>query len=401
MARYLGPTQLGVYGYCAALISLFTFFPLLGLDAVLKRELLERPYASAELIASAVLLRLIAGVIAYVSVIFAALNGWGLHADEPRLIAILGLLLFQPALFSIDLWLQAHLHAPWSVSSQLIALLVGSVARVALIVSGASIHQFALVAVIEVVFGAAGVWLCAKRLGMTFSWVAARMSTMRELCREAWPMMFASLAVIVYMKIDEVMIRQLAGPAAAGIYGAAARLSEVWYFLPMILASSVLPALLKLRGADPAHYELRLQQYYDLSAGAAYALSVPIALAAPWLIRVAYGEAFSAAAPILAVHIWASVFVFIGVARGQWLVNERLQGFYLATTVAGAAANILLNFVAIPRWGALGAAYATVVSYALAAWIGSFFHRSVRPTARMQTRALLIPVLGWRYFIRP
>jgi O-antigen/teichoic acid export membrane protein len=91
----------------------------------------------------------------------------------------------------------------------------------------------------------------------------------------------------------------------------------------------------------------------------------------------------------------------LGVARGQWLVNERLQGFYLITTVAGAIANILLNLVAIPRWGGLGAAYATVVSYAIAGWLGSFFHPAVRESAGMQTRALLIPISGWRYLRRP
>jgi O-antigen/teichoic acid export membrane protein len=223
---------------------------------------------------------------------------------------------------------------------------------------------------------------------------------MRRLLRQAWPLMFTSLAIIVYMKIDEVMLRHLAGPAAVGIYAAAAKLSEVWYFLPTALGSSLLPALLRARAADAAGYEQRLQQYYDLSAAAAYALSIPVALAAPWIVRLAYGAEFAAAGPILAVHIWSSIFVFLGVARGQWLVNEGLQKFYLGATAAGAVANILLNLVFIPRWGGLGAAIATVVSYALAAWLASYFHPEVRATAAMQTRALLIPFLGWRYLRR-
>jgi O-antigen/teichoic acid export membrane protein len=229
---------------------------------------------------------------------------------------------------------------------------------------------------------------------------AARLTTMRELFAAAWPLMFASLAIVVYMKIDEVMLRQLAGPSAVGIYAAAAKLSEVWYFLPTALASSVLPALLRAQKSNPAEYTLRQQQYYDLSAAIAYGLSVPIALAAPWIVRVAYGAEFITAGPILAVHIWSSVFVFLGVARGQWLVNEGLQKFYLAATAAGAVANIALNFAFIPRWGGLGAAWATVISYGLAGWLASYFHPAVRSMAKMQTRALLVPLLGWRYFRR-
>jgi O-antigen/teichoic acid export membrane protein len=108
-------------------------------------------------------------------------------------------------------------------------------------------------------------------------------------------------------------------------------------------------------------------------------------------VRVLYGRPFADAGPILAVHIWSSVFVFLGVARGQWLVNEKLQHFYLASTMVGAVANVGLNLVLIPRAGGLGAAVATVVSYALAAWLCSYFHPAVRPTAAMQTRALLVP----------
>ena len=145
----------------------------------------------------------------------------------------------------------------------------------------------------------------------------------------------------------------------------------------------------------------RLQDPYDVSAAAAYGLSIVIAPAAPWIVRLAYGDAFAAAGPILAVHIWSSIFVFLGVARGQWLVNEGLQRFYLVATLGGAVLNILLNYLLIPRWGGLGAAVATVISYGLAAWLTSYFHPAVRATAAMQTRALLLPFTGWRYLRRP
>ncbi len=117
----------------------------------------------------------------------------------------------------------------------------------------------------------------------------------------------------------------------------------MWYFVPTALASSVLPALLRARQHNAAEYARRQQQYYDLSAAVAYALSVPVALVAPWVVRVAYGAEFAAAGPILAVHIWSSVFVFLGVARGQWLVNEGLQKFYLGATCAGAVPRSCLS----------------------------------------------------------
>ena len=400
VARYLGPARLGTLGYCTALVALLGFFPSLGLDAVVKRELLQSPTRTEELLASSLALRLVASALAYALVLVAGFFKWGLTAEESWLFVILGPTLFQQALLLPDLWLQVHLRAKWSVMVQLVALAIGSALRVWLILSGGSLASFAWVAVVEMAVGVTGIFMVSRRMGLRIPGIAARAATMGQLLLEGWPLMFASLAIVVYMKIDQVMLRQLGGPVAVGIYAAAAKISEIWYFLPVVVASSVLPAFLRARTGDGRTYAARLQQYYDLSAAAAYVLSVPIALAASWLVRKAYGAEFAAAGPILAVHIWSSIFVFLGVARGQWLVNERLQSFYLVSTLAGAVTNILLNLLFIPRWGGLGAAWATVISYALAAWGASYLHPAVRPAAAMQTRALLLPLVGWRYLRR-
>ena len=400
VARYLGPVQLGAFSYCLALVTLLGFIPALGLDAIVKRELINSPRATAEVLASALALRAAAGSVAFAVVWLTAEWAPGFTTEEAQMFKILGLLLFQPALLLPDLWLQAHLRAKQALFVQLIALAAASGLRVWLVTTGAPVTSFAWVLVIEMSLGSAGLWMLARRDGLSSPLSGARRARMASLLAEAWPLMFAGLAILIYMKIDEVMLRQMTGPAEVGLYAAAARLSEVWYFLPTALASSVLPGLLRARAAGAEEYDQRQQQYYDASAALAYALSVPIALAAPWIVRIAYGEAFTASGPILAVHIWSSIFVFLEVARGQWLVNEGLQQFYLVATLIGAVANIALNLAFIPRWGGLGAAYATVISYGLAAWVASYFHPRVRATASLQTRALLIPLRGWRYLRR-
>ena len=49
------------------------------------------------------------------------------------------------------------------------------------------------------------------------------------------------------MKIDQVMIKEMLGAEAVGQYAAAVRLSEVWYFIPIIIASSLFPAIVILK----------------------------------------------------------------------------------------------------------------------------------------------------------
>jgi O-antigen/teichoic acid export membrane protein len=94
------------------------------------------------------------------------------------------------------------------------------------------------------------------------------------------------------------------------------------------------------------------------------------------------------------------VFVFLGVARGQVLTAEGVILFQTVATSAGAILNIGLNALLIPRYGAVGAAWATVASYAVAAWVSGLFARRTRLAFVMQARALLVPLLGWRHLIR-
>jgi O-antigen/teichoic acid export membrane protein len=401
LARYLGPERFGTWGFCLALVVLAGFLPALGLDGVVKRDVLMHAETAPRVLSSALALRLLAGALGFFAMLLVAFFGWGIAPAERPVLAILAFLLFQPAFLVPELWLQARLDARGIAGVQLGALAVCSMIRVALILAEAPLWIFAWVLVGEMTLAGIGLAFLAARRGVRLSPRDIDRSIVARLLRESWPLMLAGLAVNVYMRIDEVMLRYMLGPEAVGIYSAATRLSEACYFIPIALASSLLPALIRSRAAAPASYRARLQQYYDINAAIAYLVSLPMAVLAPWVVRWAYGEQYVESGPILSVHIWASLFVFLGVARGQWLVNEKLQLFYFVATLAGAALNIGLNLIFIPKWAGLGAAWATVISYASAAWLASFFHPAVRETAAMQTKAILVPILGWRYLRRP
>ena len=96
VARYLGPERLGSLSYAVALVTLLGFLPALGLDEILKRELLRSPETTSALLASAVVLRLGAGAAGFAAVVSAARLGWGIAGDEARLLEVFALLLFQP-----------------------------------------------------------------------------------------------------------------------------------------------------------------------------------------------------------------------------------------------------------------------------------------------------------------
>jgi PST family polysaccharide transporter len=83
------------------------------------------------------------------------------------------------------------------------------------------------------------------------------------------------------------------------------------------------------------------------------------------------------------------VFVFLGVAQSPWDLSENLLRLSLYRTIAGAVANVIINLYLIPRYSALGAAIATVVSYAISAIIANAFDARTRPIFFLQLKSII------------
>jgi PST family polysaccharide transporter len=216
------------------------------------------------------------------------------------------------------------------------------------------------------------------------------LSTVRSLLKESWPFLLSSLAVMIYMRIDQIMLASAVGSYEVGLYSAALRLSEIWYVIPMAIVGSVAPSLTATHGQSRAVYYGRLQRLFTSLVKLAYLVAVPMSLLSTPLIVLLFGPQYAGAGPVLAIHIWTAVFVFIGVATGPWIINEGLGRIQFYRTVIGAITNILLNLYLIPKYGAIGAAIATLLSQAVAVYFSFAFLSRTREVFGMMTKAILL-----------
>jgi O-antigen/teichoic acid export membrane protein len=209
--------------------------------------------------------------------------------------------------------------------------------------------------------------------------------------QDSWPLILSGVMVTIYMKIDQVMLGNMANAQAVGNYAAAVRFSEIWYFIPMAVCSSVFPAIIRAKQRSREEYYARLQQLYDLMAWIALAIAIPMTFASVPLLTTLLGKEFAEAGQILAWHIWASPFVFLGVAQSQWLMAENFTHLSFAKTSLGAITNILLNLVLIPPYEGVGAAIATMISYGVSSHVSCIFYPPLFGNGWMLTKALFIP----------
>jgi PST family polysaccharide transporter len=393
VVRYLGPSAFGQLSYATAFVALFGVLATLGLDGIMVRELVRKPADAPELLGSALFLRILGGCATLLASVVAISR---LHPGDPKQSLLVGIIaagtIFQ-AFDVIDFWFRSQVLSRYTVVAKNCAFLACAVLKITLVMQRASLAAFAWVVIVEMALGAAGLVLSYQRSGHSFGRLRVSVRRCTALLSDSWPMMLSGLSVAVYMKIDQVMLGEMVGDQAVGIYSSVTRLTEIWYIIPSVLVSSVFPAIVQSKEKDEALYFRRVTRLFSVMAAVSLPIALPMSLGSDWLVGTLYGPSFQAAGPVLAVHIWASLFVFYAVAQSPWDLTENLTRLAMLRMVGGALANIALNLVLIPRYGALGAAIATVVSQALAAVLLNALHPKTRRILVCQLQSLLF----WRY----
>lgn len=392
-ARFLGPDRFGSLSYAISIVGLFAVAGHMGLHGLIVRELVKHPESREEVLGTSAVLKFVGMGIGYLMLILYALVYEGLGSIEFCLIAIVGLsLLFRPS-DVIDCLFQAFVQARYVAIARVLSHCASAGMYLALVLAGAGLVFFALAPVFQALVAALAllVFLYVKSDQRISCWRFSRARS-RELLGQGWIIYLASLFAVIYLKVDQVMLRWLADTKEVGQYAIAAQLSEAWYFVPTAIVASFFPRLIGLRDQDKKLFELRLQQLFDALFTLGLVVAIIITLIGPWLIEVLFGSDFEGSAPILVIHIWAAIFIFMRAAFSKWILIENALHFSLITQGLGALANVLMNFLLIPRFGGLGAAVATLVSYSVASFLALLFYKRTRAIFWQMLWAAFAPI---------
>ena len=389
VARYLGVEQFGVFNYANAFVGLFITISTLGLDGIVVRSIVREPEKRSLILGTAFWLKLFGGVVALVLAVSCIVL---VRRDDQLTIFLVAILssvgIFQ-AFDTIDLWFQSQVQSKYSVIAKNTAFAIIALVKVFLISTHAPLIAFAWSGLGEVGLGAIGLMIYYKAVGYSPWLWPWSLPLAKTLLKESWPLILSGVTIMIYMKIDQIMLGQMVGDKAVGLYSAATRISEVWYFIPMAIASSVTPAIYAAKEVSEALYYQRIEQFLRLLSGLAIVVAVPMSFLSGAIITILFGKSYEGSAYILAIHIWTSIFVFMGVGTSPWFIAEGLTQFALRRTIIGAVTNVFLNIFLIPAYGGVGAAIATVISQAFAAFFSNATHPKTRKLFYLQIKSLL------------
>jgi len=393
MARYLGPEQFGLLNFAIAFTGLFGVVASLGLKGIVIRDIIRSPERVRLTLGTAGVLQVVAGLLMFLITLGAI--GY-LRADDPvarSIVAILGSLILLKAVDIAEFWFESQVQSKYTVWVQNSVFVVFAGIKVMLIVQESTLLAFVWVMVGEALVVTLAMFIMMGKRGHSISSLQVSSERAKSLLQDSWPLILSAMAVVIYMKIDQIMLGQLLGDQAVGVYTAATRISEAWYFIPSVIMASVFPALLDSKKQNEITYHQRLQDAFNLMVVLSVGVSVPMTLLSGPIIDFLYGEAYAQAGTVLAIHMWGSVFVFLGVASNKWFLAENRQMQSFQRTAMGALVNIGLNMVLIPVYGAVGAAIATIFAQFSAAYVFDLFHPSTRLLFFMKTRAFNLTLI--------
>ncbi len=400
IARYLGPEQFGLLNYALAFVALFTAIANLGLYGIVVRDLVQDPANADTTMGTSCVLSVLGGFSAFCLSLLAISYARPDDSLAKFIVVLLSLLMVFKATDVVRYWFESQVQSKYVVWMENGAFLAISTVKVGLIFAEAPLMAFVWAMFVESLIVAVGLlgvyaWKGGKLTCWCFRFVRAK-----SLLKDSWPLILSGLAIMVYMRIDQIMLGQMLGDESVGIYTAAVRISEVWYFTPMVISASVFPSIIEAKKKSDTQYYRHLQKLFNLIVMLSLGVAIPMTFLSNWVVTLLFGDAYQQSGTVLAIHIWAGIFVFLGVASGQWFLIENLQKIALYRTLLGATVNIGLNFLLIPMYGVIGAAIATVISQIAGAYVFDIMSFKTRTMFWMKTRALYSPLFFYKIWSR-
>ncbi|WP_099239446.1 flippase [Synechococcus sp. BDU 130192] len=389
MARYLGAAQLGTLNYAGAIIVLLHPLSKLGLDTLVIRSLVNFPQEKNKILGTVFWLKLVIS-----SIISLGLIATGVYlflGTDNTEFSLIFLILSSSILFQafevVNFWFSAQVQSKYIVAIKILVFIVVTLSKVALLILQVPLIYFAWIIFGEAALEASGFVLVyqLKKCPFKLEW---NTEIAKSLLHESWPLILSGLSIILYMKTDLVMLGSIVGEEAVGIYSSATKISEIWYFIPNIIIASVSPSIYAAKEKNKKQYYEKIKDLLSFLIRLSLMISLPILFTASPLILMIYGPEYFAAGTILKIHIWATLFVFMGTGTSPWFIAEKLSNYSFWITFSGALLNIILNIFLIPKYSGVGAAISTVISQLFSGFLINAFFSQTRIVFRLQLNTL-------------
>lgn len=399
VARTLQAAGYGQLSFATAIAGYFALLTGLGLESYAVREVARQPESVRRLVGQITALKL-------VTVLVAALLLSISVFVIPKATVVKELMVFSFISLSISMfrinWVYTGLERlQWVAVATVLEQLANAVLVVLFVRAPEHLLRIPLVA--AAAFVLSGAWLYVLYVrefgGMSLAFDQAAWRTM---LRESLPMGVSTVLGALYYNFDTIMLSFMRSDQEVGWYNAAYKLIMAIVAFRFIMISAVYPRASRLYVESQERLAALISRLQRLTIIVLVPMGVGGTVLAANIIRVLYGPAYAPATVPLQILIWSSV-LFLGNAIFPVLLYAaNRQADETRALLAAVGLNIALNCVLIPRYGIVGAAWATIAADVLmVCWLYNrsrkVMHIELLPmvTAPCVSAAIMAAIVFW------
>lgn len=392
VARYLGPEQYGLMNYIISIVALFGVFSTFGTTEIIIRELSKKDLSKEEIIGTSFLLRIVLAGITFVGI-----ATYLMLSDETTetslMILIYAFTIFFSCFDVIRHYFTSIVQNEYVVKSEIARTVIGALIKIVLLIIRAPLSAFIMALSFDFFLLASGYVLAyKKKVGSLFEWKFNK-DFGRKLLTTSFPLLISSAAVIVYQRIDQVMINRMLDNEQLGYFSTAASFMGVVTFIPSIMVQTISPILIRYKKEDERLYEQEAQRMMNVTTWLTIIVSCILSFLSYYIIRYTYGIEYLAAVPVMQILVFKAVGIALTTTGGQLIVIENIHQVAFIRNILSCFVCIICNYFFIPRWGIIGSAWATIITVIFTGGIANVFIPRYHHILKKQCIAFF---LGWK-----
>lgn len=397
VSRVLGSSNIGIYSYTYTIASYFALFIMLGLDNYGNREI-AKSKKDAKLLSvvfsEIYYMQLAIGIIVFVAFSVFAFTNSGEYATYLEIQCVY---LFS-VLIDINWALYGLEEFKFTSIRNCIINVIGLVLIIVLVRDTDSLVIYTVLLSALAIFNNVTGWLCLKRR------IRLVKCSVRGIVRHVRPnlvLFIPVLAVSIYKMMDKIMMGGMCSIDQVGFYESAEKVIQIPTLLVSSLGTVMLPRMTSLYSdGNEAEANRYIVKSIDAAMIVASSLCFGIMGVSREFVPLFYGDGFELCADLYLILLPCCLFLsFSNVIRTQYLIPKGKDKLFVVSVSSGAIINLISNLILIPKLGAIGAAYGTLIAEASVCIIQSYGIRKELPLSMYVIHAIPFIVLGLVMFI--
>lgn len=372
VARYLGPEKYGLMNYVISYVAIFMVISNFGLDNIEIRELSKNHINKDLILGTSFRLRFTLALITFLLVTITTLINES-NTNIRMMILSYGLCIFVQPFNIIRNYFTSIVQNEYIVKSEILRTILGGAIKIALLLGNANLLWFVLASSFDFILVASGYYFAySKKISKLKKW-HFDINFAKYLLKESYPLLLSGAAIIVYQKIDQVIIKNLIDSEALGYYATANKFLDIFIFLPLIITQTLTPIIIRKRKKSTEEYVRDRQIMVNLILWSGILLSIFVLSTAYYVIIYSFGSDYALAIPVLKVLSFKIILMTLSFSTGQIIIIEGLQKWAIFRDLIGGIVCVSFNFLIIPYLGILGAAYVSLLTLIATNIISCFF----------------------------